>query len=110
MFCRSFGMDLVTLPTEEENNVFTKLCADNATYFDEYTHVGGSNLGLNNWFWTSNGQPIKYQLKFAPGEPNNSGGREYYLAISKQLGSFKFNDVPGYGAREEKFVCEHISK
>ena len=101
-------MELVSLPTEEEADVFSELCANNAFHFEEYTHIGGSYIGngLNNFYWISDGKPVTYQLKWAPGEPNNAGGKEDCLSIHKQPGAFKFNDIHGYGTHEEKFVSQ----
>ena len=110
MFCRSFGMELVSLPTKDLADKFTQLCFENAPYFDKYTYIGGTYIGagLNNFYWLSTGKPVSYELIFSPGEPSNYGGRQKCLAVQKQNGPFKFDDIEGFGTLEEKFVCESI--
>ncbi|CAO1337685.1 unnamed protein product [Diamesa tonsa] len=108
MFCRTFGMQLASLPTEELSDKFTRLCFLNAPFFDTFTHIGGTYIGagLNRWYWISTGKPVNYHLKMKKGEPNNYGGHQNCLAVEKQNGPFLFNDIDAFGRHEEKFVCE----
>lgn len=108
MFCQSFGMSLVTLPTENEANIFLQHCANSNYLFNHFTHIGGSYIGssMNNWYWIDDGVPVSYHLRMLPGEPNNAGGRQNCLAVQKYPGSFVFNDIEGYGVYQEKFVCQ----
>ncbi|CAO1340874.1 unnamed protein product [Diamesa tonsa] len=108
MFCRSFGMELASLPTKELSDRFTQLCFENAPFFDRFTHIGGSYIGagLNRWYWLSTGKPVGYPLPMIPGEPNNARGQQTCLALEKQNGPFLFNDIDAFGFHEEKFVCE----
>lgn len=104
-------MDLVTLPTEEEASVFLKFSADNGIHF-ENMFIGGTYIGngFNNWYWINTGLPVKYQIKFDAGEPNNTGGRENCLSLTKKPNNvFLYNDINCYGI-VLKFACEHISK
>ncbi|CAO1325724.1 unnamed protein product [Diamesa serratosioi] len=116
MFCRSFGMELVSLPTKELADKFTQLCYINAQFFDVFTHIGGTYIGagLNRWYWISTGKPVSYHLPMLPGEPNNYGGAQTCLALEKPYGKndrpFLFNDVDAFGRHEEKFVCESKPK
>ncbi|CAO1325700.1 unnamed protein product [Diamesa serratosioi] len=112
MFCRSFGMELVSLPTKELADKFTQLCYNNAQFFDKYTHIGGTYIGagLNNWYWISDGKPVSYPIPMLPGEPNNARGVQNCLALDKQNGPFLFNDIDAFGHHEEKFVCESKPK
>ena len=112
MFCRSFGMELASLPTEELSNKFRQLCFENAPYFDKYTHIGGTYIGagLNRWYWLSTGKPVNYHLPMPAGEPNNYGGHQNCLAVDKQNGPFLFNDIHDFGEHAEKFVCESKPK
>ena len=75
MFCRSFGMELVSLPTKDLADKFTQLCFEKSRFFDDYTHIGGTFIGagLNNFYWLSTGKPVSYNLNWSAGEPNNEG-------------------------------------
>ena len=112
MFCRSFGMELVSLPTKDLADKFTQLCFENAPYFDKYTHIGGTYIGagLNNFYWLSTGKKVSHDLNWGPGQPNNYGGQQSCLALNKENGPFKFDDIEGFGTHEEKFVCESNPK
>ena len=112
MFCRSFGMELASLPTEELAEKFTRLCNKNAHFFDQYTHIGGTYIGagLNRWYWLSTGKPVNYQIPMLPGQPDNHRGTQNCLALDKQYGNFLFNDINAFGIHEEKFVCESRPK
>ncbi|CAO1337642.1 unnamed protein product [Diamesa tonsa] len=108
MFCRSYGMELASLPTKELSEQFMQLCYLNAPSFDQYTHVGGTYIGagLNRWYWLSTGKPVDYQLPMRPEQPDNAGGYQNCLALDKQNGPFLFDDIDSFGRHEEKFVCE----
>ena len=105
-------MELVSLPTKDLADKFTQLCFENTRFFDKYTHIGGTYIGagLNQWYWLSTGKPVSYHLPMPAGEPNNYGGKQNCLALDKQNGPFKFNDINAYGIHEQKFVCESIPK
>ena len=91
MFCRSFGMELVSLPTKDLADKFTQLCFENSPFFDIFTHIGGTYIGagLNNFYWLSTGKPVSYDLNWKAGEPNNNGGKQNCLALHKENGPFK---------------------
>ncbi|CAO1339072.1 unnamed protein product [Diamesa hyperborea] len=104
MFCRSFGMELASLPTKQLADKFTQLCFENAPSFDKWTHVGGTYIGagLNKWYWLSTGKPVGYNLTMPSGQPDNAGGVQSCLSLDKQNGPFLFNDIHAFGAHEEK--------
>ncbi|CAO1326778.1 unnamed protein product [Diamesa tonsa] len=112
MFCRSFGMELASLPTEQLADKFTRLCFLNDPFFDQYTHIGATYIGagLNRWYWLSTGKPVDYHLKMIPGQPDNQRGTQNCLALEKQNGPFLFDDIDAFGRHEEKFVCESRPK
>ena len=112
MFCRSFGMELASLPTKDFADKFTQLCFENSPFFDKYTHIGGTYIGagLNQFYWLSTGKPVRYNLNWAPEQPDNARGLQNCLALQKQNGPFKFDDIDGFGLHEEKFVCESKPK
>lgn len=49
-------------------------------------------------------------FKMLVGEPNNARGKQSCLAIVKQPGPFKFDDIDCYDIHAEQFICEHVSK
>ena len=112
LFCRSFGMELVSLPTKDLADKFTQLCFENSGFFETYTHIGGTYIGagLNKWYWLSTGKPVNYNLNWAIGEPNNYGGKQKCLAVYEQNGPFKFSYIQAYRLNPNKFVCESKPK
>lgn len=45
-------------------------------------YIGGVKKP-DNWYWASSDVPINYNLSWIPGEPNNWGGNEDCLSISR---------------------------
>ena len=112
MFCRSYGMELASLPTKDLADDFNQLLLDNSPFFDRNTHMGGSYIGagLKNFYWLSTGKPINYNLNWGPGEPSDVVGNENCLALIKLNGIFMYNDIQAFGIYDEKFVCESKPK
>lgn len=109
--CKAFGMDLVELPLKAEADVFFSLCSQQQYHLnDNYYHVGATYIGagLNNWYWMTTGKRISYALWYAPGQPDNKDGKEHFLSVYKNGGSFSFNDLD-YNLTKWNFFCQHIS-
>lgn len=102
--CRAYGMDILTLETETEANVFFELFKAKENLFDRYTHIGGMSEDANflKWYWVTTGELINYEINFPIGEPNRSG---LCLAINK-METLMFDDIHCYGGHQEKFICE----
>lgn len=108
--CKAYGMDVLTLETENEANCFFRLYKAKEHLFGCYTHIGAmtEDEKFLKWHWVSTGEPINYTIEFPRGEPNGSG---LCLAISKKVHKvhtekFLFDDIQCFGACANKFICE----
>lgn len=105
-------MDVLSLETAAEADMFLGLCQANASFFEQWTHVGGITLAGKNrstWYWVNSGKRIHYDLKFGHGQPDNAGNNEYCLSIGKGPDNiFYFNDITCYAIYEFKFICQKI--
>lgn len=121
--CKSYGMDLVSLDTinsgQAESQLFLQSCKQYDFYrsfggyfvfFEQSTHVGAiTTVGgsRDNWYWLKSGNRIDYPLSWGPGQPDNSGGHEFCLALLRDnSGNFSFNDMDCEA--ELHFICEKI--
>jgi hypothetical protein len=83
-FCKSSGMQLVTLETQAEYNAVLGALKAQASkivsagiasiYAGSFSIVPASKTG---WTWYDNGQKITYPLDWFSGEPNNAGNIEW---------------------------------
>jgi hypothetical protein len=89
------GWYFADITSKDEQNFIAGLLGDSAVRETiDLVWVGGyQNLETKNWVWDSTGEFFTY-TNWAPGEPNNSGGDERYLALDKRLNSdWLWNDA-----------------
>ena len=101
-------MDVLSLDSESEANYFLNLLNKKASWFDQYTHVGGMTLkggSRSEWYWVNSGARINYPIKWGKGEPDNDSG-EYCLSIVKSGNNFYFNDIMCEKGSNLKFICQ----
>jgi len=107
--CNDYGLRFVTLETEEEADFFLKLCAQNYDLFESnYNHIGGIQSirgNASSYHWVETGYESTFDFKWAPGEPNNGGGKQWCLAVKKERVQFLFDDM-FCDAQKSRFVCE----
>lgn len=100
-------MELLILETEEEENFMVNLLEKNSNFLDTFTHIGGTILGSNNWYWASTGQPINYQIRWAPREPNNPTTEFCLSFLKKADNTFGINDIRCNAIDQPLgFICE----
>lgn len=110
--CQSFGMDFVSLETENEANEFLNICKSKANLFQTGAFIGAISLegaSRSQWYWLNSGNRITYPIPFGPGKPNNVEGRAFCLELWKYSASnFLFVDAfcSGY---ESQFICQETS-
>lgn len=112
-FCKTYGMDLMSLDTSYEFSNFVKQATKSFFYFDRWTHIGGISKLVGGgkqreWYWISTNRRVSYPLTFAAGQPNNYLGRQNCLGISKEEKTFELQDIDCHGRFEEKFICQKI--
>lgn len=106
--CHSRGMEFLSLETLEEANQFFKLCEENASLFDKFTHIGALTTvakSKTDWYWVNSGQKINYVLNFLPNQPDNANNNEMCLSIGMPPKNYSFNDIPCSGT-QYKFICQ----
>jgi hypothetical protein len=93
---------------EEEHLAQIIEAADIGTQSGWWT--SGSDFKVqDHWVWTATGQPLNY-TNWAPGEPNNVGGVEHYIAIVVKGRSITWYDAPAHhwpGHDYIKTICEY---
>lgn len=107
--CTSFGMEVLSLDTEDEYDHFMRLCLKKSSFFDGASLIGAvtnSRLGADGWFWLNSGERISYALDWAKDEPNFSGNVEFCLSMKMYGSVFKFNDVSCNRQHELQFICQ----
>jgi len=109
-------MDLLALETEDELREFNALFTQNSQLFDSkyYYNIGGiveTIADYKTWHWVATAQPIKIQLPFGPGEPNNVDGLEHCLSLEKKNSNhFVFNDIHCSIRFPTFFICQQITQ
>jgi hypothetical protein len=111
VICRSFGMDLFTLYSQDEANHFYQILEKNTQLFPTYMYIGGVTVILKTkteWFWLDTNEKVNFPMRFLAGDPNNLGGNEKCLGMIISGGSYYFIDVM-CNAVSVKFVCQSVS-
>lgn len=105
-------MEFVSLETLREANHFSQLCEPNAQLIERWTFVGGIATvakSKTSWYWVNSGNRIDYDLKFAPGQPDNANNNEMCLSIGFVSGNASlnliFNDLP-CSTVVTRFICQ----
>lgn len=107
--CNSYDLELVTIDSVDESNVFLSLYTQNAALFDTWTHIGAVATiprSATDWYWVGSTEKVNFPLKFGVGLPDNYGGNEACLTLGLFLGSYYFNDLKCYEHYIMKFVCQ----
>lgn len=118
-FCRTNGMEIMTVESQEESENFIKLCDKNAGKFDSSpgwisAFVGGAQYNVTTktiWNWYQSGKRFNSTIHWAVLEPNNNAGAtESCMAVNQEEGYFGYNDVPCYEKYDLylTFICQKI--
>lgn len=119
--CRSFGMHLLSISTQEEYTELKKIIQKHSDVLNfpaafNYIYIGGkvrsgcTDLNRMNtqecWYWLSSGLPIS-TVKWHGDEPNDLGDCEDCLAIEAN-DVFGLADVPCNNF-VKPFICESVA-
>lgn len=104
VMCRSYDMSLVSFNTAVDYIEFKELYMENVDLFEEHTHIGGSKINRNDWYWVNSGSQVT-TMKFAKGEPNGAFIGENCLNMLQEGNKLVLNDLPCSNVAL-KFVCE----
>lgn len=113
-FCKSYGMDLLTLESRHEADYFMRSIEMNMNGFEELTHIGGVsyvNEGKENWFWITshNDKRINYDLKLKPSEADQKAEKNC-LQLVKHRRTFSYGRTNCFGNDLQKFVCQKVNQ
>lgn len=108
--CKAYGMDVLSLDTEDEETHLLGLLESNSRLFTQWTYVGALTLvggSRDNWYWVNSGNRVNYPITFGVDEPNFGNSNEFCLAVGKYSASeFYFNDMPCHEETQYKFFCQ----
>lgn len=109
-YCEEHGGQLAQPKTKEEWRALRDLC-DEADFYVIY--LGAQRQADGSFAWLD-GTPIDIKT-WGPGEPNNAGGEENYLAYLRYTGGGAMYDVPDnaaayYPAGYVGFVMQTVQK
>ena len=79
-------MEILSLDSESEANLFLELLKQKSDLLDTWTHIGGMTLkggSRTEWYWDNLGTRIHYPIKWVIGEPSNDLNEEFCLADKK---------------------------
>ena len=100
-WCEAIGGHLVTITTQEEQNVVATLLTD--AKLRQY-YIGGSDSATEGtWKWVTE-ESWNYS-KWNSGEPNDTNSGEDYATIYKDY-STSWNDTSGIKSADIGFICE----
>jgi len=113
-YCKSKGGHLVTISSESENEAVYNLVKNG----EKGVYWIGGYLSNNSWAWV-NGEEFNY-TNWAPGEPNDMGGKETCIQMYRlynyegndvhgkwnDIGSLGLKDVNLYKLQNTGFICE----
>jgi hypothetical protein len=99
-YCRGLGGHLASLHDDADNDFAFR--AANQLSHEKYW-IGLNDLRRKHSFVWSDGSPVTY-THFAPGEPNDAGGREDCGQLNRYFPDDGWNDEPC--EQTLRFVCE----
>lgn len=111
--CKSYGLELMTLETLQEANLFLTM-ADNHSYFRTVNGICSSidattltSKSPTDWYWSQTGKKVSFQIPWFPGEPG--GAPEFCLGICRASSTIKFgyHDIP-CDTWVYRFVCQRF--
>lgn len=97
-------MSLLSFYTAVDYFEFKEFYMEHVDMFEQHTHIGGSKMNRNDWYWVSSGSPVT-TIKFAKGEPNGASTGENCLNMLQEGSKLVLNDLPCSNVAL-KFVCE----
>ncbi|XP_037048504.1 C-type lectin mannose-binding isoform-like [Bradysia coprophila] len=108
--CRFNQMQLAMINSAEEQALVSNLI-DRSSFANNRLWTSGNDLACpRNWYWSSNGSPIKY-YSWKAGEPNNFlDTNERCINLMPKVDNYQWNDAPCdhsyYFICEEKCGCD----
>lgn len=102
-------MELLRIESKAEENYFFNLISlDDSIWLQYQIFLGGMKLG-DDWVWRSDISPIYPEMQWGLTDPDNSGSREYCLAVEKNIN----NEEVGYidiscADRPLAFMCQPL--
>ncbi|XP_059488753.1 C-type lectin 37Da-like [Neocloeon triangulifer] len=98
--CKTYGMELVSIETKEENDEIRKMI-DSQLYW-----ISGSDMGSEGeFYWTGTGRKIETFTNYREGQPDNYMGKEHCLYLKMRNFNMMWNDSDCEGAKM-RFICE----
>lgn len=108
-FCKSYGMDLASIESEEEAKYFLKSCENKNTAFEEHSQIGGV-LMHDHWFWITSHQKVNFKLTFKGNKNSKNDGECLQLVKGTNL-IFGFGRTNCFSNNDaKKFVCQKMIK
>jgi len=114
--CQSHGLDFVSLDSKTEAESFRNVLTKNTALVDNYyaVYVGATLTQIGNYSsyaWVTTNKPLRFNMTWAVGQPNNVGGVQFCLGLSitATVGDvYAFNDLECDDAtyRFLPFVCQ----
>lgn len=105
-------MDIATFETAEEFAAFGELGRRHAGSLTSWVNIGGVTLtpkSSTDWYWVNTNEQINYEMRWNPGNPNDSKGTQYCLSIDTS--NFLFDDIDCYNSYDEvKFICQSVGR
>jgi len=114
--CQDYGLDFVSLDSKTEADSFRNVLTKNAALVDKSIGVFvGLTVGqIGNYsscVWVATNKPLRFNLTWGAGQPNNIGGVQSCmgLSISTTVGDvYAFNDLECDETRFYPFVCQKV--
>lgn len=106
--CKRNKMDLITINNEEQfNNVQSAIRASGHNQSSDLYWTSGTDLGIeNNFFWSTNGENIEFDV-WNHGQPDNSGGNENCVELRyNKKNAYKLND--NNCVVKNFFICQSV--
>jgi hypothetical protein len=113
VFCRQFGLDFVSLESQDEMDNFLNIVNNApANHVDHHQFIGATQIGTpSNWYWIATGRNVNHTIKWGTGEPNGLAVGENCMTISKYNTAYFYNDALCYGASHVfRFICEYLEE
>lgn len=108
-FCKSNGMELASLESQEEAEYFLASCEKNHEFFEEFSQIGGV-LILENWYWISSRQRLNFKLDFQRNKNSRNDG-ECLQLVKRSERKFSFGRTECFSNCDaHKFVCQKTQR
>lgn len=108
--CNTYGLGYMFLDSQNEADSFWSAFVQKSALFDQSTFLGAvTSIPKSpfDWYWVEHKKKVNIVINWAANQPDNWGGAEACLVISKKPGSYEIFDAPCYGeANYYKFLCQ----